>query len=46
VLLAALIAFSRLYVGVHYPTDVLGGLAVGIFSSCLVLWIGKKRTKK
>ena len=44
--LAVLIAFSRLYLYVHYPTDVLGGLAVGIFSSCLVLWIGKKRTKK
>ena len=41
-----MIAFSRLYVGVHYPTDVLGGMFVGIFSSCLVLWIGKKRTKK
>ena len=46
VILASLIAFSRLYVGVHYPTDVLGGKFVGIFSSCLVLWIGKKRTKK
>lgn len=45
-ILAALIAFSRLYVGVHYPTDVLGGLFVGILSSCLVLWIGKKRMKK
>ena len=46
VILASLIAFSRLSVGVHYPTDVLGGMFVGIFSSCLVLWIGKKRTKK
>ena len=45
-LIGKLIAFSRLYVGVHYPTDVLGGMFVGIFSSCLVLWIGKKRTKK
>ena len=44
--LAALISFSRLYLTVHYPTDVLGGMFVGIFSSCLVLWIGKKRTKK
>lgn len=29
-LLAVLIAFSRLYLYVHYPTDVLGGIAVGV----------------
>ena len=27
--LAAAVAFSRVYVGVHYPLDVLGGAAVG-----------------
>lgn len=27
---AVLMAFSRLYVGVHYPTDVLAGCAVGL----------------
>lgn len=32
--IAALIGFSRLYVGVHYPTDVLGGMLVG----CLTGW--------
>lgn len=30
--LAILIAFSRLYLYVHYPTDILGGLIVGIIS--------------
>lgn len=28
-IVAVLIAFSRLYIGVHYPTDVLGGAAIG-----------------
>lgn len=29
-ILACLIAFSRLYLYVHYPTDILGGILVGI----------------
>lgn len=28
-ILACLISLSRLYVGVHYPTDVLGGAVIG-----------------
>ena len=35
--LAALIALSRLYVGVHYPTDVLGGLIVGVAAAELAV---------
>ena len=30
--LAAFIAFSRMYLYVHYPTDVLGGVLVGILA--------------
>lgn len=29
-LLAAAIAYSRVYVGVHYPLDVLGGAVLGL----------------
>ena len=29
---AVLIAFSRLYLYVHYPTDILGGIVVGILA--------------
>ena len=29
IILASLIAFSRLYLGVHYPTDVLAGAILG-----------------
>lgn len=32
---AALMGFSRLYVGVHFPTDVLAGALVG----CLSVWL-------
>lgn len=33
--LAVLIACSRLYLYVHYPTDVLGGAALGVFCGYL-----------
>ena len=33
--LAALIAFSRLYFYLHHPTDILGGILVGLAASLL-----------
>lgn len=33
--LACLIAFSRMYFGVHYPTDILGGIATGFICAKL-----------
>ncbi len=40
--LAALIAFSRLYLFVHFPTDVLGGAALGIGIGLLSCGIYKR----
>ena len=51
--LAAFIAFTRLYLYVHFPTDVLGGLVLGIALGALASWLvdklankSKKKTKR
>ena len=48
--LAAFIAFTRLYLYVHFPTDVLGGLVLGLvlgfFASWLVDSLANKSKKK
>ncbi len=38
-IIAALVAFSRLYNCVHYPTDVLAGAAIGIIFAVLVHYL-------
>lgn len=32
----AVMLFARIYVGVHWPTDILASIAVGLFSSWLI----------
>ncbi|HXH09624.1 MAG TPA: phosphatase PAP2 family protein [Alphaproteobacteria bacterium] len=38
-LVAMLIAYSRVYVGVHYPLDVLAGGLLGIIVALILAWI-------
>lgn len=38
-LLMLWIGFSRIYVGVHYPLDILGGFLIGLISLWLILKI-------
>lgn len=45
--LACVIAFSRLYVGVHYPSDVIFGAVLGTLIGLIFFWIfGEKKYKR
>lgn len=40
--LAAVIGYSRIYVGVHYPLDILGGFVLGGIIASLVIYMEKR----
>ena len=46
IMYATLLAFSRMYVGVHYPTDVLCGLLLGLGTSAMAYLIYQLAIKK
>jgi membrane-associated phospholipid phosphatase len=38
----SLVAYTRMALGVHYPSDVLGGMIIGCFIGWLVPWVINK----
>ena len=46
IVLATLISLSRLYLCVHFPTDVIGGFLVALFSSMVVYGCYQRLEKK
>jgi undecaprenyl-diphosphatase len=38
---AFLVAISRIFVGVHYPFDMLGGIAVGTLTALFIIYLWK-----
>ncbi len=40
------VSYSRIYLGVHYPLDILGGALIGILLGCIVYTVTSKLSAK
>jgi len=40
---ALMVAYTRVCLGVHYPSDIMAGIGLGIFISSLIICFGNKR---
>lgn len=43
---AFFVAWARIYVGVHFPMDMLGALCIGLFTSAIIQWIWNRHHKQ
>jgi undecaprenyl-diphosphatase len=43
---AIIVGYSRIYVGKHYPLDILGGAILGVFIAKVIWTVAKKIKKK
>lgn len=42
---AALVSYSRIYLGVHYPGDVIAGVTLGLLAGTGLAWIAQRMIK-
>ncbi|MBI2005529.1 MAG: phosphatase PAP2 family protein [Candidatus Aenigmarchaeota archaeon] len=45
-IISALIGFGRIYLGVHYPSDVIGGALIGVLIAVLILKVSTRYNRK